>query len=141
MASGQADREWWRLARNLAASLWPLHRKDRITLASKVCSRPVVSIGKLAGHPAEQPAKPCGAGRHNEELDVDLERLDAMRNDIADEDIECIQNINMYTPPRAYMAGMFDDTMDDYERKKAEIWADAFKAVMIELIEEWGLGR
>ena len=39
------------------------------------------------------------------------------------------------------MPGMFDDSMDDLERKKAEIWADAFKAVMIELIEEWGLGR
>ena len=64
-----------------------------------------------------------------------------MRNDIADEDIECIHNTYMYTPPPAHMAGMFDQTMDDYERKKAEIWADAFKAVMIELIEEWGLGR
>jgi hypothetical protein len=60
-------------------------------------SRPVVSIVlSLAGHP--KPANPCGAGRHNEELDVDLTRLDAMRNDIADADIECIQSLYRQSP-------------------------------------------
>lgn len=41
----------------------------------------------------------------------------------------------------AVYMGLFEDTMEDLERKKAEIWAEAFKSVMIELIEEWGLGR
>ena len=83
-------------------------------------SRPVVSIVLLlAGHP--KPAKPCGAGRHNEELDALIERLDAMRNDIADADIECIQSLYrqslsgcIHEPPQES-----ESYIENYERRRS----------------------
>ncbi len=44
-------------------------------------------------------------------------------------------NIYMYTPIRRHMA-LFEDHMDEYERKKAEIWINVFFEELRVLLEE-----